>query len=297
MDYLTVLRCRWHIIATDSTWPRYKGFGIHSALGPALRNCSPEAYACLYGDSTANTNIDIKPYRLLPPLNQEQDVKEGDLMHIDLALFGPASRWLFACMSALETVGKMGIERGQGRFEIQSVEAWSGSTAWHSFYQTREGVAEWPRVLSVKTILEEHSPQPATTLDITLDTPLRLKQENRLQRSAPSFSDLMRHLATRVKLLSESAGLPPLISSEEKTTLLSLADSIEPANHEVNWTDLSRYSFRQKANMQFGGIMGTLRYSGEHLGAFRPWLALAECVHLGGKTTFGLGHINPHFKS
>jgi CRISPR/Cas system endoribonuclease Cas6 (RAMP superfamily) len=42
--------------------------------------------------------------------------------------------------------------------------------------------------------------------------------------------------------------------------------------------------------------MGSVRYEGENLQAILPWLRLAEWLHVGNKTTFGLGacRVTPH---
>jgi hypothetical protein len=59
---------------------------------------------------------------------------------------------------------------------------------------------------------------------------------------------------------------------------------------DVRRVEWNRYSSSQKAPMQFGGLMGSLEYSGE-LAPFLPFLRMAELTHLGGKSTFGLGKI------
>ncbi|MGH8590087.1 MAG: CRISPR system precrRNA processing endoribonuclease RAMP protein Cas6, partial [Gammaproteobacteria bacterium] len=37
-----------------------------------------------------------------------------------------------------------------------------------------------------------------------------------------------------------------------------------------------------------GGLLGQITYRGD-LSPFLPWLALGEWMHIGGKTSFGLG--------
>jgi len=43
--------------------------------------------------------------------------------------------------------------------------------------------------------------------------------------------------------------------------------------------------------MKFGGLLGTITYAGD-LEPFIPYLALGEWIHIGGKTSFGLGKYN-----
>lgn len=40
--------------------------------------------------------------------------------------------------------------------------------------------------------------------------------------------------------------------------------------------------------MKFGGLLGSITYFG-NVGIFLPYLALGQWVHVGGKSTFGLG--------
>ncbi|NOZ51787.1 MAG: CRISPR system precrRNA processing endoribonuclease RAMP protein Cas6 [Gammaproteobacteria bacterium] len=61
----------------------------------------------------------------------------------------------------------------------------------------------------------------------------------------------------------------------------------------TRWDDWSRpqHSDLQKEQMKFGGLLGTITYAGD-LEPFIPYLALGEWIHIGGKTSFGLGKYN-----
>ncbi|MCI0418045.1 MAG: CRISPR system precrRNA processing endoribonuclease RAMP protein Cas6, partial [Acidobacteria bacterium] len=80
----------------------------------------------------------------------------------------------------------------------------------------------------------------------------------------------------------------PLLEHQAKHVLLEEAKQITVRSHDLVWDDWARYSGRQKEWMQFGGLMGSVTYEGV-LGAFMPLLALGEWLHVGGKTSFGLG--------
>ena len=61
-------------------------------------------------------------------------------------------------------------------------------------------------------------------------------------------------------------------------------------DNEIEWADWRRYSNKQDQAMFMGGISGTIGYSGA-LAEFLPLLRIAELVHLGKQTTFGLGKL------
>ncbi|MDQ3775511.1 MAG: CRISPR system precrRNA processing endoribonuclease RAMP protein Cas6 [Pseudomonadota bacterium] len=78
------------------------------------------------------------------------------------------------------------------------------------------------------------------------------------------------------------------LDSETKRGLVDRARAIEITGHDLYWDDWSRYSGRQHTWMKFGGLLGEITYRGD-LTPFLPWLALGEWMHIGGKTSFGLG--------
>jgi len=60
------------------------------------------------------------------------------------------------------------------------------------------------------------------------------------------------------------------------------------ASHQLYWCQWERYSQRQQQKMTFGGVMGTLQLNGD-LTPFLPLLQLGQWLHVGNKTTFGMG--------
>jgi CRISPR/Cas system endoribonuclease Cas6 (RAMP superfamily) len=69
------------------------------------------------------------------------------------------------------------------------------------------------------------------------------------------------------------------------------AASVEQTLADCRWTDIQRYSSKQKTAMQLGGITGRIAYRGDDLTSFLPLFKYCETTHLGKQTTFGLGRI------
>jgi CRISPR/Cas system endoribonuclease Cas6 (RAMP superfamily) len=57
----------------------------------------------------------------------------------------------------------------------------------------------------------------------------------------------------------------------------------------LHWRDeIKRFSSKRKEEMIFGGLIGNIEYKGD-LQLFMPFLNIGEHIHIGEKTTFGLG--------
>ncbi|MGH8469420.1 MAG: CRISPR system precrRNA processing endoribonuclease RAMP protein Cas6 [Gammaproteobacteria bacterium] len=125
-------------------------------------------------------------------------------------------------------------------------------------------------------------------ITLTFDTRLRLKKENCLLRTCPEFATFLERVIARINLLSGAYHGGPMLEHGAKQALLERAKHVSVRSHDLVWDDWARYSGRQKEWMQFGGLLGSVTYEGE-LTPFMPWLALGEWLHVGGKTSFGLG--------
>ena len=73
--------------------------------------------------------------------------------------------------------------------------------------------------------------------------------------------------------------------------LAAVVPTLSDDRRGLRWRDWSRYSGRQKQEMNLGGVTGawTLRADPAALAPFLPWLRLGQWLHLGKNTTMGLG--------
>jgi hypothetical protein len=125
-------------------------------------------------------------------------------------------------------------------------------------------------------------------LTVRFETPLRLKAENRFRDTVP-FELLIRAALRRCSALEATfgSGEPDL----DYRGLVAWAKDIAIVESELHWEEWPRYSSRQKAEMQLGGVVGNATYEGDRIGEFLPLLRYVEAVHLGKQTTFGLGRV------
>ena len=200
-------------------------------------------------------------------------------------LVGAAVTRFAACRDALAMAGR--LERGsvRGKFEIEAVEhllpgadgAANGISGGDAASDTIQGFPAGQLM----------SPQsaPVDHLTLKLLTPLRLHGAS---REAPTFHALMRSLLRRAAAL---ASFDPAVGAQdeaETAALLGLAKGVQARESALTWFDWERASPSKGEWMKLGGYVGSLGFAGE-MAPFVPYLRLGEWVHVGGKTSFGLG--------
>ncbi len=126
---------------------------------------------------------------------------------------------------------------------------------------------------------------PTTQLTLHFLTPTRIKFGGHLT------SDFQFHHLIRA-LLRRLSGLMYFHCGSELQVdfrgLIQLAEKIEKVSDTLRWQEQTRYSARQKTEMQMGGFVGSVTFAGD-LTPFLPLLVAGEFVHVGKGTVMGLG--------
>ena len=240
--------------------PIYKGSTFHGGFGHALETISPTWFRYFFQTDNDASNALPKPFVLLPPLDTQQSYQPGETFACELTLFGEATQHYAIAQAAIEYLGNaMGLGYSRGKFKIQHISTPSFSN----------------------TAVDSNQ------LTFTVNTRLRLKANNRLQKQAPEFSRLIKSLFTRLKTLQHCYTSSPIDESLYQQ-LLRQSHSIQCTHSTMHWDDWDRYSGTQNEWMKFGGLLGDCRYQGD-LQAFIPYLQRGEWAHIGGKSSFGLG--------
>jgi len=294
------------VLEDDAILPPFKGSTFRGVFGRALKEvvCAlkrQECPSCLLrsqchytqvfdlaaGSESRGSPLPPHPFVIEPPWDSRTHLFRGESFDFTLLLFGPANQLLAYFVYAFQEMGRIGIGRQvngrRARFCLASVTCLSAGMIYRE--EDRHLLPGRPREL----FLEPQGPPLSRVgeLTVTLETPLRLKFQNRLQRELP-FHVLMRAVLRRLAALFRhyGDGEPAL----DYRGLIARAQEVQTLQASLRWLDWERYSHRQKTSMFLGGLVGEITCAGE-LTEYMPLLRVAEKVHLGKNTTFGLGKI------
>lgn len=304
-EILPIERFRFSIqMTTLAVLPPYKGGIFRGSFGAAFRrlvcairrddcatcilkgNC---LYVSLFTPSppadfpdAAKFNPAPPPYVLNPPLTNRQCFRPGSILDFELVLMGRAIDALPYFVHTFMELGKKGIGRERGKFEVLRMDVVRDQDVVQIYDGTTKTLRELPAI----------SPPPShqdeiTSITIQLLTPLRIKSGNHLATKL-TFPLFFERLAQRVELLCAFYG-----NGKPRPDFQALRDpasGIQVRGSHLHWYDWPRYSARQKTLMRLGGLRGSITFKGE-LGRFIPLLRMGEKVNVGQGTSFGLGRI------
>lgn len=247
----------------EITLPVYKGSTFHGGFGHALMDISPTWYRYFFEPGLGKKGDWPKPFVILPPLDEKEKYSKGQQFHCEVTLFGAATQHYAIAQAAIEYLGmQMGLGYEQGKYKILDIH-------------------------HTQLISNQQLDQTTTNnqqIKIHLPTRLRLKANNKLQRHPPTFKVFMERLLGRLKTLEIAYSG----SQGDHQELISRTNEIKLYKANARWDDWDRFSGRQKKWMKFGGLMGDVTYTGDFQ-QFTEVLKLGEWLHIGNKTSFGLG--------
>lgn len=311
--FLSFARFRFSLRVTNlMVLPPYKGAVFRGAFGNAFRRlaclfpqrkcpaCEQRGqclYAAVFEPSPPPQYPDAgkfhqapRPYVLNPPLTTKSTINPGEVLSFELVLVGRAVDAIPYFIVIFSEIGRRGLGRDRGSFELLIVELLSQNEPTPLYHSRSPALAAFEAESGPQT---RPGDEQVNSLTLQFLTPLRLKEKGDLVTRF-TFSLFWERLTQRLSLLSAFYEKNPRLP--DFTPLSSQASQIQVLRHDLHWHDWERYSRRQDATMKFGGLVGRITLQGP-LGPFMPFLRLGAQVNVGQETTFGLGRysliINP----
>ncbi|MGQ9647940.1 MAG: CRISPR system precrRNA processing endoribonuclease RAMP protein Cas6 [Thermodesulfobacteriota bacterium] len=231
------------------------------------------------------------PFIVTPPLEEKKEYRGGEPLCFGLTLVGKAIDYLPYFIYTFDELGKMGIGKGRGQYELEEVRAINigerlkvKGEREETIYSKKDKILHSSyKAVGMKDLLPFNlSP---LTLNLLFLTPTRLKFDGRLT-PALEFHILFRNLLRRISLLSYFHCGSEL--ALDFKALIEKAKGVKVKNENLSWVDWERYSNRQETKMKMGGFVGSITFEGD-VQPFLPFILLGEYVHVGKGTSFGLG--------
>jgi CRISPR-associated endoribonuclease Cas6 len=280
--------------------PAYAGSAWRGALGHALKktvcvtslkSCPPcLLYRCcpypyIFETPPPLTAQKMRKYTAAPhPFVLEPPHEaENELHQVGLTMIGRGNAYLPYVVHAFQRVGEQGL--GKGRVPMKLIDVRQAEPAdtdtWVPIYEP--GGTLKPHPPGVPSV-----PGAPSAIRLRFQTPLRLQRDERLVTPETfRFSDLFGPLLRRVSMLTYFHTDTPL--ETDFAGLMQQARRVEPREVKLAWKDWTRYSARQKTEMQMGGLVGEITIDLAEASPLWPYLWLGQWVHAGKGTSMGLG--------
>ncbi len=287
--------------------PRFKGSSFRGLLGHALKRtvCALKHQACatcmlrsnctyaqvfetahaIPAPDNGRVSSPPNPLVLVPPLTERQTFAAGDRLDCTLILMGNLNQNLPYFVYAFDQMGKIGLGKKingkRAGFTLDRVE-YQGET----IYSKAGNKLRPPDQLDQLTLVPWTQSCPER-ITLEIKTPLRITGKTNGPPDLP-FDLLARSLVRRCTALTNTYGQgePNL----DYPGLIQTAARIKTMDNRLSWFDWQRYSARQHTKMFMGGLVGSATFEGP-LMPFMPFLSMAEKVHAGKNTVFGLGAV------
>jgi conserved hypothetical protein len=267
LSMLKYLEAGVHGIDLKPSYP-FIGSTIRGAFGYALRqvycpyigvNCEECGISerCVYNEFFENVS-DTPNFRLDIDLDQKS-------FDFKILLFERAVNYLSHITIAIQNMQEIGLGANRSKFKFTHLSL-NGKVAEPKFL-----LSNAPETLNFTPDFT------AGDYEISLQTPLRIKQKNVLVRRDIDFKSFTRQIAMRFES----------ITGESMDKFEVKFDRFE---QDLRFYDINRYSNRQHAKMQFGGMIGKMRVFGLDERSAKL-LQLACITGVGKSTVFGLGKI------
>lgn len=264
----------------DCILPAYKGAMLRGWLGHALKGVDERAFFAFYGD---HDNQQPKPYVISPSDDLKSQYQKNEFYSFDILLLGVATNLSPTLLKALDYGQALGFGQNKTPFNLVSVASITPTRIQAGIEVTK--LSDW---LLVNDKSQYSHSLAHTEIALHFTTPVRIKIEGKiLEKQAPELPLLLKQVARRLAQIAKFwvCDDDEIINALYKELPLLGDHKVTSHIYYENW---QRYSLKQQSLQPYGGLKGQVSYFGEIRNAI-PWLQIGEQLHIGGKTTFGLG--------
>mgnify|MGYP000606664013 CR=1 FL=1 len=219
------------------------------------------------------------PFIIEPPPIGESYLSKGGNLQFNMVLIGQANQQLAFIIEAWKRAFQQGLGKQQAQVVLRAVYHQSPDNNQVLMYPTRQSQLQ---VVPINKVLDF---MHTDTMTLSFVTPLRIQQKGKILSEHMTAKDFLMALVRRYYLLQEFYGID--YQAPQFSELAIKAASIT-CDVQFQWYEWQRYSSRQKQAMKFGGVLGALQLQGD-LSVFLSILYLGQWVHVGNKTSFGMG--------
>ncbi|WP_027365622.1 CRISPR system precrRNA processing endoribonuclease RAMP protein Cas6 [Desulfotruncus alcoholivorax] len=289
--------------------PPYKGSTLRGGFGNAFRRiaCAQRAQECLScllkincpyayifetapppdADVLRNYAAVSKPFIIEPPLETKTYYAPGEVLYMNLLLFGRAIEYLPYFIVVFRELGEMGIGKGRNPYRLAKVAAVNdlGGERKIIYSGENELVHNVDLTINGLDVLNSSDDLVHDEVTVVFQTMTRLKYNGNFVGQI-LFHVLIRNLLRRLSSIYYFHHDIKQVGDFQD--LIKRAEAVRIVSEDTKWVDWERYSSRQDTRMNLGGLVGKVTYAGD-LSEFWPLLILGQWTHVGKAVTFGMG--------
>lgn len=224
------------------------------------------------------------PFVILLEPDCQRDYETGDRLELSVVFWGRGIQLIADFAGVVQALGRTGLHRGEGRFELTAVSAQDPAGNRRSLWREGEEFGRLaPPVNEVGWWLERARDLDPLLLEFV--TPARLLSAGR-PLFRVSFRQLFPFILRRVTAMHYFHCGIELVDDPEP--LLSAADRVEELENRLVWQDWRTLEGPEQAQ-ELGGVVGSVRLAGETLAEILWVVRLGTLMNLGKGASFGAG--------
>ncbi len=293
----------------EASLPSFKGSLLRGVFGSTLRRtvCVMESgydcHKCLLNRKCVYTQLfetivfdnpsrflrgvinSPKPFILDCP-DEKSKFRIGDTLEFELKLIGTANEYYPFVIYSVKHLAERGLGGKRAKFKLEQAEYCGADGSWIEIFDgNTQQLSKTPQPL----VTNNRIVSSIKNLSIEFVTPTRIKHKGHFVTDF-NFRTLTFIMLRRILELAHFY-MPGADINWEFHDLLVAANNVEITDKKLHWIDLTRYSARQKTEMELGGFVGWIELEGA-LAPFLPIIKMAEVLNVGKGTTFGLGKVH-----